>query len=59
MTSSKHDKFENLEISPFIYGQIMEGFPGSAVVNNPPAYAGYAGEARDSRLILGWEDALE
>ena len=35
------------------------GFPGSAVVNYPPAYAGYAGEARAARSIPGWEDALE
>ena len=34
----------------------VKGFPGGAVVKNPPAKAG---GARDAGLIPGWEDPLE
>ena len=34
----------------------MKGFPGNAVVKNPPVSAG---DTRDAGSIPGWEDPLE
>ena len=40
-------------ISSFVYYNILQGFPGAAVVKNPPANAGHV------ESIPGWKDPLE
>ena len=48
-------KFKSFEI--FISSSRRKGFPGSAVVKNPPA--SIIGDVRDVGLILVWKDPLE